>query len=112
MKSCVPIKRARGLGHRARIELARDMPDMPAIQRRRRAAAEDAIFIVTRHRREPRVEIGRRHRRFEHRNRRGPQMRIQRIAHLVGRKLLHQIEMRDLSARMHAGIGAARAGHA
>ena len=36
---------------------------------------------------------------------------IQRVAHLVGREILDQIEMRHLAERMHAGIGAARAGH-
>ena len=35
---------------------------------------------------------------------------IERVANLVGGEFLHQIEMRDLPQRMHAGIGAARAG--
>ena len=43
-------------------------------------------------------------------DRRGPQEMIERVAHLVRREFLLQIEMRHLAQRMHAGIGAARAG--
>ena len=35
---------------------------------------------------------------------------VERVAHLVGREILFQIEMRHLAQGMHAGIGAAGAG--
>ena len=50
-----------------------------------------------------------RNRGVQHRHRRGPQEMIERVAHLVGREILLQIEMRHLAQGMHAGIGAARA---
>src|SRR5262245_6125215 len=37
-------------------------------------------------------------------------MRVQRVAHDVGGELLDEIEMRDLSACVHAGIGTSRTG--
>ena len=39
------------------------------------------------------------------------QMRVERVADGVGFPLAREIDMRDLAARMHAGIGAAGALH-
>ncbi len=38
-------------------------------------------------------------------------MRVERVTYGVGGIFFFQIEMGDLPARMHARIGAARAGH-
>ena len=38
-------------------------------------------------------------------------MRVERIAHGVGVPVLRQIDMRDLPARVHAGVGAPGALH-
>ena len=56
------------------------------------------------------VEILARHGGVDHRDRIGPQVMVQGVAHLAGFKFLHQVEMRHLAQGMDAGIGAARAG--
>ena len=38
-------------------------------------------------------------------------MRVERVANRIGVPVLAQIDMRDLAARVHAGIGAAGALH-
>ena len=48
--------------------------------------------------------------RIQHHHRIGPQIMVQRVAHLAGVEFLYQVKMRHLPQRMHAGIGAARAG--
>ena len=48
----------------------------------------------------------------QHADRMRPQMRVHGVAHLVGAERLRQIEMRDLSLGVHAGVGASSAVHA
>ena len=105
------MQRARRLLHRNDIERTADMPDAALVERGGRAAAKDAVFVMPRRRRKARVKFSVRDRRRQHRDGIGPQMRVQCVADRVGGKILHEIEMRHLSARVHARIGAARARH-
>ena len=88
------------------------MPDPAALERRRRAAVEDAVAIDPPARRAPRVEVV------------GDALRPRSTATAcgftcwlsalrigVGRDRARQVEMRDLAQRVDAGIGAAGAVH-
>ena len=101
-----------GLGgpmHRLGIQRDGDMPDSAIVQRGRAAAIEDAVEIMPRRGGKSRMEFAVHNPCVQHHHRRGPQEMIERVAHLVGRKILLQVEMRHLAQGMHAGIGAARA---
>ena len=80
-------------------------------ERKRGAPVDDAIEIVALQRGEAGVERGRHGLGRQHRDRMRTQMRVDRIAHGVGVPLPREIEMGDLSERMHARIGAARPAH-
>ena len=86
------------------------MPDPAVIQRRRAAAIEDAVKIMPRGGGKAGVKIIRRHLGLQHHHRLRAEIMIEGVAHLVGREILFQVEMRHLAHGMHAGIGAARAG--
>ncbi len=101
----------RAFVHGGDIQIARLMPDMAAFNDWRAAAAQNAIAVMPRQRRKARMKIGRGQIRLHNRNRIGAQKMIQRVAHLVCGKIFIQIEMRNLTQRMHARIGAPRAVH-
>ena len=98
----------RRLVHGGGVERVAPLPGAVAVERERRAAVDDAIEIVPRCGREARVEIVRRTLAGEHADRVGPNLRVQRFAHLPWLPVLGEIEMRDLGQRMHARIGAPR----
>ena len=100
-------RRMHGLG----IQLGRDMPDLAGFQRRRAAAVQDAEQIMPRRGGKAGMEFAVRLGGVQHRDRIGPQVIVQRIAHLARLEGLFQIEMRHLAQGMHPGIGAAGAGH-
>ncbi len=96
----------RGAVHRDRVERPRDVPDVTALEHRRRAPHEDTIAIVPADRRMARVEsVGDRLGK-EDRHRLWPKMRVEPVAQLVARPFALKIEMRDLAERVHAGVGA------
>ena len=99
----------RGGMHRRGVERARHAPGAVLLECQVGAAIDDAIEIVALDRREARIEIRRAAFRGEHRDRLRPQMEIDRVAHIVGIPLLGEIDMRDLTERVHAGIGASGA---
>ena len=92
--------------HRRMVERLGDAPGAAALESQIGAAINDAIEIVALGRGEARVEVIRRHLGREDRNRMRPQMRVQGVAHRVGVPRLGEIEMTDLSERVHAGVGA------
>ena len=101
----------RGSVHRCGIERTRHAPGAAGVDRQIGAAVDDAIEIVTLDRRGAGVEIIRRAFGGEHRHRMRAQMRVERVAHGVGVPVLGQIDVGDLAARVHAGIGTAGALH-
>ncbi len=101
----------RGLMHGRGIERARHAPGVAQIDRQIGAAIDDAIEIMALHRRGAGIEILAGALGGQNRDRMRPQVRIQRVAHGVGVPVLGEIDMGDLAARVHAGIGAAGALH-
>ena len=102
----------RGAMHRLHIERLRHAPCAAKIEREVGAAVDDAIKVMPLDGGEARLESVGHDFRAQHGDRIGAQMRVHRVAHLVGTERLCQVEMRDLPLRMDAGIGAARAMHA
>src|ERR1019366_4992751 len=84
--------------------------DMTRIQSGRTAAIEDAIEIMPARGGKSGVEFAVGETGIQYHHRRGPQKMIEGIAHLVGRDVLLQVEMRHLAQGMHAGVGTPRAG--
>ena len=91
----------RGRVHRLGVERPRHPPGAAALERQAGAAVDDAVEIVPLHRREARVEIVRHALGREDRDRMRPQMRVERVAHGVGRA--------SPSPDRHARPGRARA---
>ena len=101
-----PDEHRGGLLHRRLVEPPGHLPDAVRIERRRRAAVEDAVEIMPLQRRHAGAEavghdLGR-----QDGDRLGLQMRVRRVADRVGAPLLGEIEMRHLVGRVNAGIGA------
>src|SRR5437763_2836406 len=86
------------------------MPYPPGIECRWGAAAENAIFITARDGGKPRMKVGRRHNRIKYGDRLRPEMRVHGVPNRLPWKVAGEIKMRDLPARMHAGIGSACSG--
>ena len=103
-------ERLRGRVHGVGIEPARHAPGARALQREIGAAVDDAVEVVALPCREPRIEVVGDLLGGQNRDRMRPQVRIHRIAQLVGAPVLREIDMRDLAERVHARIGAPRAG--
>jgi hypothetical protein len=97
--------------HRRGVERTRHAPSVAGVERQIGAAVDDAIKIVALDRRGAGIEAVRHPLGGQDRHRVRAQMRVERIAHGVGIPVLHEIDMRDLAARVHAGIGAAGALH-
>ncbi len=104
-------QRRRGLAHRVHVEGVADAPGEPRLQRQRRAPADDAIYVVPADRAEAGVEIVRHPLGRQHGDRGGPQMVVHRLGQPEGLPVAAEVGMRHLAQRVHAGIGAARAGH-
>src|SRR5665213_3010779 len=85
------------------------MPDEAVVDGGRAATIEDAVKIMPLGGRKTGVKIMCRHLRFQHHHGLRPEEMIEGIAHLVGRELLLQVEMRHLALGMDSRIGAARA---
>ena len=97
--------------HRVGIEGARHTPGATGIEREIGAAVDDPVKIVALHRGRARVEIvghafGR-----ENGNRVRTQMRVERVANGIDIPLFRQIDMSDLSARVHTCVSAPGALH-
>ena len=101
----------RSVVHRLSIELARHPPGALLLQRKIGAAVNDAIEIVAFDRREASVEVIGGAFRRKHRDRLRAQMKIHRIADVVGIPFLAEIDVRHLTQRMDTGVGASRAVH-
>src|SRR5579864_8903773 len=86
------------------------MPGMTAFERKRRAPADDAIEVMARGSRETRMKVRRRNLRRDDGSGRRSEMMIERIANFFSGEQLLEVEMGDLTERMHARVGAARAG--
>ena len=102
----------RGFVHGVCIERDRQPPDPVVAERGRRTAAQDAIQVMPRGRREAGVEAFRRDCAVEHRDRLRLEVIVQRLAQLERLPFAHEVEVRHLPQGMHAGIGAARSAHA
>jgi hypothetical protein len=76
------------------------------IQGQRRTAVGDAVEIATADRPKACVEIRRHGFGLQDGDRRWPQMGVQRVAQLAAVPVRGEVDMRDLAAGMHAGIGA------
>src|SRR5579864_1705311 len=83
------------------------MPYSSCIEGRRRAAAENAIFIAACDGEKPRMKVGSRDSRIEYGDRLRPEMRVHGVPNGVHGKFASEIKMRHLPARMHTGIRAA-----
>ena len=99
-------QRLRGAVHRLGIERVVHMPDPVAQQRRARAAVQDAIAVGPPDRREARVPRLGRDRRASHGDRMRLHVKVQRVAHFVGRPVAGQVDQRHLPFRVDARVGA------
>ena len=106
------FQQARGLGHGARIERARDVPGAVFFERERRLAIDDPVEIDAHGGIAPGIEAGRHFDRVEHDGGRRPQVRVERLAQHRWLCLPGEIQMAALAQRVNAGIGAARTMHA
>src|SRR6187551_575445 len=97
----------RGDLHGGGIERPRHAPSVTEIDREIGPAIDDAIKIMPLDGRGTGVEIVSRALGGKNRDRMWPQMRVERVAHGSGVPIFGEIDMRDLPARVHAGIGAA-----
>src|SRR5690606_35436304 len=88
------------------IERHGDVPDPVRLEGRPRPTVEDAIFVAATEGREPCLEVLPGALAGEHGYRIGPRMVVERLAHPERVPVARQVEMHDLSERMHAGIGA------
>ena len=101
----------RGSVHGGDIKRARHPPGTAGIERQIGPAVDDAIEVMTLHRRRPGVEVVRNAFGCKDGNGMRAQMRIERVAHGIRVPILGEIDMRHLAARVHAGIGASGALH-
>ena len=107
VKSCVPGNTRRGGVQGGAVQLHRP-PERPALlERRADAAPQDAVAVGTRGRREARVEVRRGLVRRDHRDV-GRQRRVQRLRRAGRRRAAGDANARDLSGRVHAGVGPSR----
>ena len=102
-----PEQRLRGPVHGLGGQRHRDVPDAIALERRPRAAIEDAVPIGAGRSGEPGLEVVGDGLAGDHRHRLWPQMVVERLADAVGVPVPDEVEMRHLSQRMDAAIGAA-----
>src|SRR5208283_621811 len=97
--------------HRLGVEQTLHVPHAPARQRRRRAPIEDEIAVVAHLGGKARLELVRDRACRKHGDRVRPEMRIDRVPQAIDPPLSREIDMRDLSQRMDAGIRAPGAVH-
>ena len=95
----------RALGHRIDVERQGDVPHLAALDRGRRAAVEDPIEIAAPGAREARMPVVGDRLDLKHRNRGGPNQRIQALAQPVRGQRLGDIDVRRHPERVHPGIG-------
>jgi len=105
-------QRLRGAMHRVRIERQRQPPHAVAVQRRRRAARQNPIAVVSRHGAVARIEALRRQRTVDDGYRCRTQMKVHRLAHPERIPILGEVEVRNLPQRMDPRIGTPCAAHA
>jgi hypothetical protein len=105
-------ERLRRRVHERRVKVSGQPPHPVTLERRRRSAREYSIAVVPRRSAVARVEVVGSQRAIDHRDRRRTQMEVQRLAHAKRLPRLVEVEVRHLSQRVHAGIGAAGAAHA
>ena len=99
-------KMPRRLLHGSGVERHGNLPGPVPVQRQSRAPVHDAVEVMTRLGREPRVEGFRDDLAVENGDRLGFQMEVERVANRFGRVVPGEIDMRHLTARVNAGIGA------
>ncbi len=102
----------RCLVHGFGIERTGDLPGMAALQRQRRAAVGDAVFIAPADAGKARVPVIALHRAADHRHRIGAQMGVEGFHQAEGFDLLVDVDMADHGQRMDAAVGAPGAVHA
>ena len=102
----------RGFVHGIGVEILHRPPNTVAVEDRGRPPSQDAILVIPLHGAEARVELGVDGRGLNDADGMRPQMEIHRVPHTARSPVLRQIEMRNLSQRMHARIGAAGAANA
>ena len=96
------FQHTRGLRHGAGIERSRDVPGAVLRERERRLAIDDPVEIDPHRGIAPRIEVRRRLGRVENDDRRGPQVRVERIAQHRRLCLPGEIEVAALAQRVHA----------
>ena len=90
-------KRLRRVMHGGGVERMQHMPGAIAVERERAAARDDAVEIMPRGRRETGIETVRHQLAGKHAYGIGPELRVQRVAHLVSPPVLGEVEMRHLA---------------
>jgi hypothetical protein len=96
----------RRLLHQGRVERPGHVPDPAGLERRRRAAVEDAVQIGPPGRRQARMEPVRDGLDRQHRDGLRAQMRVRGVAHGIRAPVAGEIDVHDLMGRVHAGVGA------
>jgi hypothetical protein len=101
-----PDERLRRALHRLGIERAGDVPRAAALERQRRAAVADAVEVAPADAREARVPVVGLGLAREHRDRLGPQPRVERFHQPERVSCLGDVDMADHRQRVHPAVGA------